>query len=226
MAGSEGRRRTDPCLVRRTVDYWDSRPSGWLVGCATRLLGHSWAVVPRPMSAFSGATFRWCWHILEGVDEQEAFLRSAHPSLVRAAYLLTGQDASAQDLVQETLVRVVLHWRKVSHADSPTAYAHRIMLNVFLGQRRRLWTREDPHSEPPEQEQDAGYAAVADRDLLTRALLTLPARQRAAVVLRHYQDLSEGQTAQAMGCSTGNVKALTSRGLAALRTRLEEGVTS
>lgn len=172
------------------------------------------------------ATFLGRWHILAGVDEQEAFLRSAHPGLVRAAYLLTGQDASGQDLVQETLVRVVLHWRKVSQADSPAAYAHRIMFNVFLGQRRRRWTREDPHPKPPEQEQDAGYTAVADWDLLTRALMTLPPRQRAAVVLRHYQDLSEAQTAQAMACSIGNVKALTSRGLAALRTRLEEGVTS
>ncbi len=155
------------------------------------------------------------------VDDQELFIRSQHAGLMKAAYLLTGQEASAQDLVQETLVRVVQHWRRVARADSPAAYVHRIMLNTFLGGRRRHWRGELPYADPPVQDSDAPDAAVAERDRLARALLTLPPRQRAAVVLRHYQDLSEARTAELLGCSTGNVKALTSRGLAALRAQLE-----
>ena len=155
------------------------------------------------------------------MDEQEAFIRALHPALVRAAFLLTGQDASAQDLVQETLVRVVLQWRRVTGSDVPEAYVRRVLLNTFLDGRRRSWLRERSWSSPPEQAQHAAYEEVVDRDLLARGLLRLPPRQRAAVVLRHYEDCSEAQTAELMGCSVGTVKSLTSRGLVALRIQLD-----
>lgn len=173
--------------------------------------------------AAGGATFWLGWVILLGVEEREGFIRSQYAGLIRAAYLLTGEDAAAQDLVQETLVQVVVHWRKVAGAAVPAAYVRRILLNTFLAGRRRRWGRELPWAEPPEppeQAQDALDGVVADRDVLARALLTLPARQRAAVVLRFYDDQSEAQTAQLLGCSVGNVKSLTSRGLTALRAQL------
>ena len=139
------------------------------------------------------------------------------PALLRAAYLLTGSSPAAQDLVQETLVRVLLQWRRVERADVPEAYARRIMLNLFLGARRRAWSGELPHAELPDTATVSTYDDVDARDQLRRALLAMPPRQRAAVVLRHYEDRSEAETAALMGCSVGNVKALTSRGLATLR---------
>lgn len=153
---------------------------------------------------------------------QEDFVRGQSAGLLRAAYLLTGDRTAAQDLAQETLVRVLLHWRKVERADDPTAYTRRVLLNVFLGGRRRAWSGEEPHARPPERATAPAYDVVDARDQLRRALLTLPPRQRAAVLLRHYEDRSEAETAALMGCSVGNVKALASRGLAVLRTTLHE----
>jgi RNA polymerase sigma-70 factor (sigma-E family) len=158
------------------------------------------------------------------VDQCEQFLTVEHPSLLRAAFLLTGDRTSAQDLAQEAAVRVVMQWRKVEKADSPQAYARKIMLNVFLGGRRRAWNAEEPHSEPPAQATgSAPYESVDQRDALRRALVALPPRQRAAVVLRHWEDRSEAETATLLGCSVGNVKSLTSRGLAQLRATVTGG---
>jgi RNA polymerase sigma-70 factor (sigma-E family) len=156
----------------------------------------------------------------------EDFVTGQQPALLRAAYLLTGSSPAAQDLVQETLVRVLVQWRRVERADAPEAYARRIMLNVFLGGRRRAWVGELPHGELPETATASAYDGVDARDALRRALLAMPARQRAAVVLRHYEDRTEAETAALMGCSVGNVKALTSRGLVALRAALLAGDAS
>lgn len=150
----------------------------------------------------------------------EQFVVDEHPALLRAALLLTGDQMAAQDLVQETLVRVLLQWRKVARADSPQAYTRRILLNTFLGGRRRSWHGEVPHDRLPEAPTASAYDAVDDADLLRRALRALAPRQRAAVVLRHYEGRSEAETAQLLGCSAGTVKSLTSRGLANLRSQL------
>jgi RNA polymerase sigma-70 factor (sigma-E family) len=148
------------------------------------------------------------------VGECEQFLQREYPALARAAWLLTGDRTAAEDLVQETAVRIVLQWRRVARADAPAAYVRRVMLNAFLGGRRRSWHAELPTAQVPE----TGRAEEHDdREALRRALLALPPRQRAAVVLRHWEDRTEAETAALLGCSTGNVKALTSRGLAALR---------
>ena len=156
------------------------------------------------------------------MSTSDAFLTGQQPGLLRAAYLLTGSSAAAQDLVQETLVRVLVQWRRVERADAPEAYVRRIMLNLFLSDRRRAWSGELPHGELPDGPLPGptAYDAVDARDLLRRALLAMPQRQRAAVVLRHYEDRSEAETAALMGCSVGNVKALTSRGLDTLRAAL------
>lgn len=167
------------------------------------------------------ATFGGVQRVGVGVDDCEQFVAGQHAALSRAAFLLTGERDAAQDLVQETLIRVLVQWRRVARADVPEAYARRILLNTFLGGRRRAWHREQPQALLPDRPGEAGdYAAVDELDTLRRALLSLPPRQRAAVVLRHYEDRSEAQTAELLGCSVGNVKALTSRGLVALRLAL------
>lgn len=159
---------------------------------------------------------------LEVVEDREAFLRAQHVALSRVAYLLAGQDAAAQDLVQDTLVQVIVKWQTVSRASSPDAYVRRIMLNTLLAGRRRSWTRERPHAHLPDVLAADDLGSVDDRAMLAQALRTLPVRQRAAVVLRYYEDQTEAQTAAALGCSVGNVRSLTSRGLARLRADVQE----
>jgi RNA polymerase sigma-70 factor (sigma-E family) len=152
-------------------------------------------------------------------DAFDEFARAEHAPLVRYAYLLTADADAAQDLAQETLVRVLVKWRHVQAATSPGAYARRVMLSLFLQGQRRRWRGEVPTTEPRDVPADPGDPAgrVDDRDLIVRLLRHLPARQRAAVLLRHYEQRSEAETAAAMGCTVGTVKSLTSRGLATLR---------
>lgn len=155
-----------------------------------------------------------------GVDGAEEFVAAERAVLLRAAFLLTGSQEAAEDVVQETLVRVLVHWRRVSRADSPSAYARRMLLNVFLRGRQRAWSGELPYNQVPDRPGESPYAASDERDAVRRALLTLPPRQRAAVVLRHYEDRSESETARLMDCSIGTVKSLTSRGLGSMRSAL------
>lgn len=166
------------------------------------------------------ATFRPGRSIGVCVGDPEQFVAAEQAALLRAAFLLTGSQDAAEDLVQETLIRVFVNWRRVSRADSPPAYVRRMLLSVFLRGRERSWHGEIPHGLLPELPGDAPYEAVDEQDAVRRALLTLPPRQRAAVVLRHYEDRSEADTASVMACSVGTVKSLTSRGLARLRDAL------
>lgn len=156
------------------------------------------------------------------MDGQAGFLAQQQTRLLHAAYLLTGDRTRAQDPVQETVVRLLVSWRQVERATVPEAYARRVLLNTFLSGRRRHWRGEQPYADVPDGRSASPYAEVDDHDALRRALLGLPARQRAAVVLRHYLDLSEAGTAELLGCSVGTVKSLTSRGLAALRLAMTE----
>lgn len=151
-----------------------------------------------------------------------AFARAESDGLVRLARLLTGSQHAAEDLVQETLVRVFVHWGKVERADSPRAYARRMMTNVFLRQRERARPRTESLDDAVAPAVEGGFAGVDARDQAARALVRLPVRQRTAVVLRHYEHMTESETARAMGCSAGTVKSLTSRGLAALRELLAD----
>lgn len=142
------------------------------------------------------------------------FVRGASASLHRTAYLLTGSRESAQDAVQTALTRVYLAWDRHDQWDNPTAYARQVVVNVVLTGQRRKWTGELPQAELT----DRVFGATADRsgdvverDALRRALDALPVRQRTAVVLRHYLDLSEAQTAAEMGTPVGTIKSLTAR---------------
>lgn len=153
-----------------------------------------------------------------------AFALEHRGGLARWARILTVHDAHlAEDLVQQTLVRVYLHWRKASR--EPLAYARRTLLNVFLDHRRRASTqRELATDEPPEVAAWDDHRDV-DTGLLV-ALAELPDRMRAAVVLRHVEGLSVAETATVLDVSEGTVKSQTARGLDKLRERIQEEAPS
>jgi RNA polymerase sigma-70 factor (sigma-E family) len=145
--------------------------------------------------------------------------------LMRTAYLLTGDLHQAEDLVQTVLAKLFLHWPRASQTEHLDAYVRRMMVNTHISMRRRRWWWERPTEELPEQPQTGFAGMIEDRTLLRQALATLPPRQRAVVVLRHYEGLSEQETADTLGCAVGTVKSLSSRGLRRLRDYLtEQGV--
>ena len=148
-------------------------------------------------------------------DEISEFVRARYGRLLRIAYLLCGDHGKAEDLVQTTLTKVALAWSRLD--ENIDHYTHRVLTNTYISARRRRSWFERPTADAREVAVRDQFGAVDDRDVLRRALARLPARQRAAVVLRHYEDLSEEQTAAVMGCAVGTVKSLTSRGLRALR---------
>lgn len=140
--------------------------------------------------------------------------------LHRTAFLLCGDWHAAEDLVQEAMARTALNWRRVEAAADPDAYVRKILVNECRSRWRRRSNRECPSDRLPDVRVDDGADARARRDELITALLALPPRQRATVVLRYFDGLTEAQTAQALGCSQGTVKSQTSRALTALRTHL------
>jgi RNA polymerase sigma-70 factor (sigma-E family) len=152
----------------------------------------------------------------------DEYVATRWTALYRTAYLLTGNHADAEDLAQATLVRAYLAWSKVAAASSPDAYVRRILANVFLSGRRPLRvTRERLVDRTPEVQ--VPPPASEDRLVLWPHVRALPPKQRAVIVLRYYEDLSEQQIADALGCSTGTVKSNASDALRALRARI--GVT-
>ena len=139
-------------------------------------------------------------------------------ALLRSCYLLTGNRADAEDLLQTALMRCLKHWRRISADGSEEPYVRTVIVRCHITARRRRRLSETVTDEVPEPAVSGTFTdAVDDRDLLARALAELPAKTRAAVVLRHYEGLSERETAAVLECSVGSVKALTSRGLQRLR---------
>lgn len=149
--------------------------------------------------------------------EFERFVAAQWRPLLRAAWLLTGNWTAAEDLVQSALAQVWARWAQVSAANEPAAYVRRMVTHQFLSQQRRRSSTEVPTDAVPESLAPDAATAVDRRLALVRALAELPAQQRAAVVLRYFQDLSLEQTAAALGCSVGTAKSQTSRALAKLR---------
>ncbi|MFJ8105615.1 SigE family RNA polymerase sigma factor [Streptomyces sp. NPDC096132] len=156
-------------------------------------------------------------------SEYQAFVISRWPRLMRTAFLLTGEQHAAEDLVQTTLEQVYAAWRRVASADDPEAYVRRVMINAHARRYRRklrefLAPRDDDEGLAHEIADTGDRIAQADdRHALLKALAELPPRQREAVVLRYWEDLTETQTAEAMGCSVGAVKSNAAKGLAKLR---------
>jgi RNA polymerase sigma-70 factor (sigma-E family) len=150
------------------------------------------------------------------------FVAARSPALLRTARLLTGDWASAEDLLQDSLATCWRRWSRIS--GNPEPYVQKVMLHTYLAWRRRFWTRERPTEVLPETSVGDATGRVVDEDEVQAALRRLPPRQRAVVVLRYFDDLSEAETAQLLGISTGTVKSQTSKALAALR--IDEGLTS
>lgn len=150
------------------------------------------------------------------------FVASRFNALVRSAYLLTGDEATAQDLVQTALLQTWRRWPRIAQKDDPEGYVRRVIMTTFLSWRRRRWRFELPTAEfdDPAGVVDEGEQADV-RDCVRRALGTLPRRQRAVVVLRYFDDLSEADTARALGCSVGTVKSQAARALTRLRSGAE-----
>ncbi|MPQ96421.1 SigE family RNA polymerase sigma factor [Modestobacter sp. I12A-02628] len=150
-------------------------------------------------------------------DEDEAFrdfVAGQRRALLRTAYLLAGDHGHAEDLVQVALLKTHRHWARVISRGDPTAYVRRVLVTTHTSWRRRRASTEQVLETMPDQ---AGPAVPERDDELLHALRTLPPRMRAVVVLRFYEDLSEAQTAELMGCSVGTVKTQSSRAMARLR---------
>ncbi|MGB7053536.1 MAG: SigE family RNA polymerase sigma factor [Acidimicrobiales bacterium] len=159
-------------------------------------------------------------------DEFEQFVADVAGDLLRTAYLVQWDLPTAEDLVQECLFKVARRWYRVRRMDNPAAYAKRVLINLALdGAKRSARHRSELQAQPAlEGDLDETSARelglVEYRHELMRAVGSLPPRQRAALVLRYLEDLSEAQTAEILGWSVGTVKSTTSRALDRLRQEL------
>lgn len=144
------------------------------------------------------------------------------PGLYRTAYLLLGEHALAEDLVQTALAKTYASWSRVRSLEAAPSYARTVLVNTASSWfRRRSWRNERPTEQLPE----SGYEIdPSSRPTVVAALAQLPPRQRAVVVLRYYEDLGVAEVASALGCSEGTVKSQTSDALRKLRTLLGEAV--
>jgi RNA polymerase sigma-70 factor (sigma-E family) len=147
------------------------------------------------------------------------YVAARSPALLRTAYMLTGNRSDAEDLLQASLAKTYLAWSSIRERDSVDAYVRKIMVNT-----RTSWWRRRRHVSEIATDNVPETVAVGDptaafalHDVLWGALADLPARQRATVVLRYYEDLSELETAEILGVSVGTVKSTTARALAKLR---------
>ena len=146
-----------------------------------------------------------------------AYMQARQPSLLRTAYLLTGDRHTAEDLVQVAFAKLYLAWDKVRDQGALDGYVRRIVVNEHNSLWRRAWKRREQASdELPEHGRRDRYDEGSD---LWSAIETLPRRTRAVIVLRYYEELSEAEIAEALGISRGTVKSQASRGLALLRER-------
>jgi RNA polymerase sigma-70 factor (sigma-E family) len=149
----------------------------------------------------------------------DAFVRARLPELLRFGRALTGSSEAAADLVQDALERTLVAWHRLESRDEPEGYVRRIMVNRNISVWRKL-RREHVTA-------DVYDRGLEDRQFdhdLWRALGMLPPRQRAVVVLRYYEDLSEADIARILGCSVGTVKSQASKALAKLRTTVQREV--
>jgi RNA polymerase sigma-70 factor (sigma-E family) len=151
----------------------------------------------------------------------ESWMAARQGRLLRTAYLLTGDVHAAEDLVQTALAKLYLAWDRVADAPSVDAYARKILVNEHTSMWRRLWRHREVVTDTSAVDLPAaGEEYDGVRDALWTAVRILPERQRAVVVLRYYEQLSERETADALGISAGTVKSQASRALDTLRARL------
>ncbi len=153
-------------------------------------------------------------------DEFEAFVAEYGARLLRTAFLVVCDAGDAEDLVQECLSRIARRWPKVRAMDHPAAYARRVVVNLAIDhaarrnrQRGELTVEPDVDAEPADPTAAMLLSRVDDATVLLPAIGQLPPRQRAVLVLRYFEDLTEAQTAEALGCSVGTVKSATARAI-------------
>ncbi|MGA8845394.1 MAG: SigE family RNA polymerase sigma factor [Nocardioides sp.] len=150
--------------------------------------------------------------------EFTSYLQARQPSLMRTAYLLTGDLHTGEDVLQTSLAKLYLAWDKIQDRGSIDAYVRRIMINEHTSLWRRGWKKREcasevvPEDAPHLDAYDDGRSAA-----LWEVVVGLPAKARAVVVLRYYEQLSEAETADVLGISIGTVKSQSSRAIAALR---------
>jgi len=156
----------------------------------------------------------------------EEFAATRLPAVLRFAGVLAGDRALAEDVVQEVLIKAHRQWDHIDGLERPEQYVRKMVLNEYLSWRRRSWrlvpggdAREVDHR----QTQDHA-TAHAERDALLAELAKLPRRQRAVLVLRYYQGLSETEIAELLGCKPGTVRGYVSRALATLRVEMSPRV--
>ncbi len=153
-------------------------------------------------------------------EEFRLFVLARSRALLRTAYLLTGDMGAAEDLLQTALLKTYRHWPRITHRDAPDAFVRRVMVTSHASWWRRRRVLEQSVAVLPERISPGDSSASAARDEMWETLAGLPARMRAVLVLRYWEDLSEAETARLLGCSTGTVKSQASRGLARLRDQL------
>lgn len=147
--------------------------------------------------------------------EFDEWVRRAAPRLHRSAYVLTGDWALAEDLVQHACA---VTWRRFQGLDNPDAFAQKVMARTASAWWRRKWRGEVPHADLPDHDDVDPWDGIAAGAAVQAALLRLPLRQRTVLVLRFVADMSEADTASALGWPLGTVKSTTARALDALRT--------
>jgi RNA polymerase sigma-70 factor (sigma-E family) len=157
----------------------------------------------------------------------DEFVDARLQALLRYAVMLTGDPHTAQDLVQETMIRVQLKWRKVAASNAPERYVRRMLTNAYIDLHRGSWLRRVVlRAEPVEPPAVADHAdAAAERDQMWIWLARLPRKQRAALVLRYYEGLSDNEIADVLDCAVGTVRAHISRALATLREHVAPATT-
>jgi RNA polymerase sigma-70 factor (sigma-E family) len=151
------------------------------------------------------------------------FVSARWTRLYRMAYLMTSADpAAAEDLLQTAMEKTYARWSRVSRMEAPEAYVRTVMVNAVISARRRPgWGREWLRAVLPEPATTVEENAAVDHALLWPLVCALPERQRIVVVLRYYEDLTESETADLLGCTVGTVKSQSHDAMRALRRGLE-----
>jgi RNA polymerase sigma-70 factor (sigma-E family) len=154
-------------------------------------------------------------------DEFREFVAARSSALLRTAYLLAGDWATAEDLLQTALTKTYLAWKRLGEIEAVEPYTRRVLVNTATSWWRRRWHGERPTEVIPERPGPDRHEEAVERDALWQYVRALPPRQRAVLVLRFYEDLSEAQTADLLDISVGTVKSQTARALTTLRQRLD-----
>ncbi len=152
---------------------------------------------------------------MDAKDGFAEFVASRTMRLVRTARLLTGDWAAAEDLVQEALAKAWFAWGRLN--GDPEPYVRRTVITTYISQSRRRWRHEIPSDDLPEAPRTDPYHDSDQRLALWHALRQLPPRQRAVIVLRYYEDLTDSQIAEVLQCTVGTVKSQAAKALAKLR---------